>query len=77
MIAARDGAFHDPVVVADIGLGDMAVGRLYPRPLDAEPVVGEAGGGHEVEALAPPVVAVGRVAAGVGNRGPGWVSRCY
>lgn len=70
--AALDGALDHAAVVGEFGPGELALGRFDPRPLDGEPVVGEAQTGQRVHVLVPAVVAVARVQAGlldVGARG--------
>ena len=58
---------HAPVVVEG-GAGELALLGLDPAPLEAEPVGVQAGAGDEVEVLAPAVVGVAGVAAGLGER---------
>ena len=66
--AALAAAVDDPPVVVEGGAGELALLRLDPAPLEAEPVGVQAGAGHEVEVLAPAVVGVAGVAAGLGER---------
>ena len=65
---ALAAAVDDPAVVVEGGAGELALLRLDPAPLEAEPVGVQPGAGHEVEVLAPAVVGVAGVAAGLGER---------
>src|SRR5918996_3668490 len=64
---AFDGAVDHAPVVGDLGAREVPGGGLDAGPFDAEPVVGEAEFREQVHVLAPPVVAVGRVEAGLGD----------
>jgi len=61
-------AVDDPAAVVGLGARDQALLRLDPRPLEGEPVGGEAGSGEQVEILPPAVVVVHGVAAGLGEQ---------
>ena len=61
-------AVDHAAVVVEGGAGELALLRLDPAPLEAEPVGVQAGAGHQVQVLAPAVVGVAGVAAGLGER---------
>jgi hypothetical protein len=55
--------------VVQRGPGYLAILRLDPAPLEAEPIRGQPGAGEQVEILAPAVVVVDSVAARLDERG--------
>ena len=54
----RDTVIHDRAVVRQGLRRELALGRLDPGPLDGEPVGVQAEPGHQVDVLAPQLVAV-------------------
>lgn len=65
--AAFEGALDHPPVVRERCAGELSLGGLDAGPFDTEAVVGEAESGEQIHVLAPPVVAVGSVTAGLGD----------